>query len=212
MKCRVPNTPTKEQIERSHRLSIKENDKHLHYADRLLALSLHENAGFGHKRFDEYNRNGYDIGRGYIERYAQSDPDEAEYAVDSYYAIRRDLRDLCGWDAETELWSDSIFDSFPADENSARIRKMRATRVGYAKGIGFYVRQQMCMAAVYLNTHLGWAGVRLNRVLYPARDGYLAFMKQYIRCSKDGGVQMQEMYEKVRRRYNAMGIFEKVYD
>ena len=208
MNCIIPNTPTDEQIAHARKSAIKENDSHFHYADRLLALSLRENA----KRFEEYNRIGYQMGREYIEKYAQSDKDECDYAVDSYYALRRDLRDLCGWIAEDELWNDSIFDTFPADENTARIRRIHENRVGYAKGIGFYVRQQLCMAAIYLYTHLGWAKVRLGYVLHPVRDGYLAFMRQYLRCSKAGDAEMKRMHADVRRRYNAMGIFEKVYN
>jgi hypothetical protein len=208
----IPNTPTDTQITKARKDAIKENDCHFNYADRLLALNLREKAGFGAKRFEEYNRISYQMGREYIEKYAQSDKDEADYAVDSYYALRRDLRDLCGWIAEDELWHDSIFETFPADENSARIRRIRENRIGYAKGIGFYVRQQLCMAAIYLYTHLGWAKVRLGYVLHPVRDGYLEFMRQYLRCSKAGDAEMKRMHADVRRRYNAMGIFEEVYN
>lgn len=211
MKCMIPNTPTDTQFAKARKDAIRENDNHFCFIDRLLALSLRENAGFGRKRFDEYNRISYELGRGYIERYAQDNKDEADYAVDSYYALRRDLRDLCGWDAETELWNDSVFDTFPSDSNSARMRQVRQNRIDYAKGIGFYVRQQLCMAVTYLHTHLGWARVRLARVIDPVREGYMEFMRQYLRCSKDGDAEMKRMYADVRKRYNAMGIFEEVY-
>ncbi len=164
------------------------------------------------KRFDEYNRISYELGRGYIAKYAQDDKDEPDYAVDSYYALRRDLRDLCDWDAETELWSNSIFETFPADSNSARVRRIRQNRIDYAKDIGFYVRQQLCMAVMYLHTHLGWAHVRLGRVIDPVREGYMEFMRQYLRCSDAGDAEMRKMYADVRKRYNAMGIFEEVYN
>ena len=211
MKCMIPNTPTDAQIAKARKDATRENDNHFYFVDRLLALSLRENAGFGAKRFDEYNRISYELGRGYIEKYAQGNKDEADYAVDSYYALRRDLRDLCGWDSEKELWRDSIFDTFPSDANSAKVRRMRRNRIDYAKGIGFYVRQQICMAVMYLYTHLGWACVRLARVIDPVREGYMAFMRQYLRCSKDGDENMRRMYADVRKRYNAMGIFEEVY-
>ncbi len=56
------------------------------------------------------------------------------------------------------------------------------------------------------------AGVRLNCVLHPVRDGYLELMRQYLRCSKAGDEAMKTMHADVRKRYNAMGIFEEVYD
>lgn len=212
MKCKIPEIVTEAQEAARHKRSIAENDIHFKYVDRMILLSLHDHAGFGLTRFIRYNTGAYAIGRKYITRYGEDNKEEAEYAVDSYYALRRDLRDLCGWDAEKELWSDDDLNRYKPDENSARIRRMHENRLGYAKGIGFYVRQQMCMCAIYLCTELGWAGVRLNRVLAPVRDAYLDFLGQFLRCNPAADEDMRKRYADVRKKYNDMGYFEPEYN
>lgn len=212
MKCIIPETPlTPEEEARRQRAAIRANDKRFCYADRLFCLSLHENAGFGRERILAVSGAGYVIGRGYIERHADEGEEDGEYAVNSYYALARDLRGW-GWDPERELWRDDVFSSFPYDKNTASVRRMHADRLGYAKGISFYVRQMLCMGALYLREELGWAAVRLGRVYEPVRDGYLALMREYLRCSAEGNARHEAMIADVRKRYNALGYFETVWN
>lgn len=203
--------PTPEQERKQHEAGIRSNDKRLKYADRLFALSLHENLGFGRERILEVSHAGYEIGRGYIERHTDEGEEAVEYAVNSYYALARDLRGW-GWDPERELWNDDVFASFPWDKNTASVRRMWADRLEYAKGISFYARQMLCMGAMHLREKRGFADIRLERVYAPVRDGYLAMMREYMRCSYDGDRRMEAMFADVRKRYNALGYFETDYN
>ena len=212
MKCIIPERPLTEAEEKKReKAAIRANDKRFNYADRLFQLSLHENAGFGRDRLIEVSHAGYDIGRAYIEKHSEDDEQDEEYAVNSYYALARDLRGW-GWDPERELWRDDIFSTFPYDKNTASVRRMWADRLEYAKGISFYVRQMLCMGALHLREVRGFAAVRLARVYDPVRDEYLAMMRQYMRCSREGDREADRMITDVRKRYNALGYFGKEYN
>lgn len=212
MKCIIPErTLTAEEEKKREKAAIRANDKRFNYADRLFQLSLHENAGFGRDRLIEVSHAGYDIGRAYIEKHSEDNEQAEEYAVNSYYALARDLRGW-GWDPGIELWRDDIFSTFPYDKNTASVRGMWADRLEYAKGISFYVRQMLCMGALHLREVRGFAAVRLARVYTPVRDGYLAMMRQYMRCSREGDREADRMIADVRARYNALGYFEKEYN
>ena len=212
MKCKIPAPePTEEELLREHRQNIRANDKRLHYAERLFRMSLHDNAGFGAARITAVSDGAYMIGREYIERHTDASEADSEYAVNSYYALARDLRGW-GWDPDKKLWRDDIFASFPWDKNAASIRAMWADRVEYAKGISFYVREMLCMGALYLREEKGWSFGRLDPVYAPVRDGYLDLMRQYMRCSREGDKKHEDMIREVRKRYNALGYFETEYN
>lgn len=212
MKCKVPAPkPTEAEIRRQHNQNIRANDRRLHYADRLFKLRLHEYAGFGAGRITDVSEGAYILGRGYIDRHADEAEENNEYAVYSYYAIARDLRGW-GWDPETELWSDDVFASFPADKNTASVRREWKNRLEYAKSISFYVREMLAMGALYLREKFGWAQVRLGNAFHPVRDGYLDLMRQYMRCSVEGDARHEQMIAEVRKKYNALGYFETEYN
>lgn len=212
MNCKLPpRSLTPEEESRRQKAAIRQNDKRLHYADRLFCLSLHENAGFGQSRILDVLHSGYEIGQAYIEKHAQEGETDLEYAVNSYYALARDLRDW-GWNPGIELWRDDVFSTFPHDKNTASVRQKWADRLEYSRGISFYVREMLCMGALYLREELGWAAVRLGRVYNPVRDGYLALMREYMRCSDEGDRRMEAMVKDVRTRYNAMGYFAEEYN
>lgn len=211
MKCIIPQPEmTASEEEKLRAQAIKKNDKILNYADYSLCLSLHRNAGFGRDRFARYNAEVYKLGRHYVTRYGTDDKDDEEYAVNSYYALVRDLRGW-GWDPEENLWQEAVFDTFPPEYNSAAMREKHAIRLGYAKGISFYVREMLCMAALWLREEHGWAQIRLGRVMRPVADGYLSLMRDYLRCTKDGDAAVTKRINVARREYNEMGFFDVAY-
>jgi hypothetical protein len=212
MLCKIPEPERSEaDVRREEKQAIRQNDVRLHYADRLMLLSLRENAGFGKDRFERYNAEGYVLGRDYIERYSILDKKAEEYAVDSYWALRRDIRDDCGWDPEVQMWKDSVFETFPADGNTRSIREKHDHRVTYGRGISFYAKQMISMGVGYLRREYGWGMVKLCRVTDPVREGYLAMMRQYLRCSAEGDRIMGDMITDVRKRYNDMQMFSVAY-
>lgn len=208
MKCRIPPRPmSAEEEERYNKRCIRENDKIMHYADHLQVLSLRENLGFGYKRLGQYNDGAYELGAWYIERYTGENEHDDSYAVTSYYAIMRDLI-ADGWDPEEHLWKDDVFLAFPADKNSAQARREHEARAEYARKISFYVREMYCMSAKWLHDERGFGAERLNRVLAPAADGYLALMRQYMRCSLAGDTEMCRMIAETDKRYREMEVFK----
>ena len=211
MKCYIAPPPMteKEQAD-AEKKAIKTNNKYLQFADHLLCLSLRNNAGFGYKRFAKYNEESLALGRHYVEYYGMEDEEPEEYAVSSYYALARHLRDY-GWEAEENLWKDNIFDTFKPHKNSRAIRDQHKTRVEYAKGISFYVREMLCMAALWMREECGWAEVRLNRVLRPVVEEYLAVMREFLKCSAEGDNAMNQRIRKALKDFNAMKIFKEEY-
>lgn len=209
MKCRLPpKKPTEEQEERTKRRMIRDNNKIFAFADMLLCMSMHENAGFGTSRLNHYNNNGADILEMYIKRYTvEGEPDE-DYAVNGYYAMVRDLTGY-GWDPEKHLWKDDVFASFPPDKNSASARKEHSGRLVYAQGISFYVREMLCATALYLREEHGFAEIRLNRVLRPVVDAYLDAMRDYMRCSPEGLRSLKDKFKATEKKYEDMGLFLK---
>lgn len=204
MKCMIQ--PTEQQVKAAEQRAIDTNNRYLNYADRMLCVSLHENAGFGYKRFSRYNTESLALGRAYVEKYGMEDEEPEEYAVNSYYALRIALRDY-GWEPEEHLWKDSIFDTFKADGNSRAIRDKHKDRLEYVKGISFYVREMLCMAALWLREEHGWAETRLNRVFRPVVENYLETMRLYLRCTSDGDRKHNERIKKATADFNALGIF-----
>lgn len=206
MKCKIPPRPmSAEQEERYKKRCIRENDKIMHYADHLQCVSLRDNLGFGDKRLERYNRGAYELGRDYIERYTVEGEHGEEYAVTSYYALAMELGYI-GWDPEERLWNDAVFASFPPEKNSAQMRRDHAERADYARRISFYVREMLCITAVWLHDEMGFAGVRLDRVLRPVADGYLALMREYMRCTREGDLAMMAMIDAAKKKYLEIGF------
>jgi hypothetical protein len=153
------------------------------------------------------NDNAYDLGVWYIDRYSETPDKSAEdYAVDSYYALRRDLR-CYGWDPETELWSDDVFERMVSfDGLSKNKRDELSDLIAYAKGLSFYVREMLCMNALELHDTNGFgAEKRLNAVFHPVRDRYLGLMRHYI--TKNREAYMAEL-RAARDEFNALGIYK----
>lgn len=208
MKCKLPERElTEAEQKRREQSGIRANDAIFNHVGRLINISLHKNAGFGISRFKRFNDGSYDIGRYYIEEYSSDDDKDAEeYAVDSYYALRRDLRAF-GWDADKELWTDSVFDSFQRTRGlSLRQREELKNYIGYAKTISFYVREMICMSAMELHDTFGFGVERLNRVMHPVRDRYLKLMRILIRDKSDRTAYKAEL-KGVLDEFNDMKIF-----
>jgi hypothetical protein len=197
---------TESEIKYEEARAIKQNSKFIEYADQLLCISLHENCGFGRERFYKFNSEAAELGRWYIDRYKEENENAEDYAVNGYYALVRDLRGF-GWIPELKLWNDNVFDQFPPDKNSAAMRKLHAQCLEYAKGVSFYVRESLCIEALWLCEEHGWRAVRLDRLVKPVVEAYLGLMQQYLRCSKEGVKELNARCRAVKKRYDAMGIF-----
>lgn len=207
MKCIIPTPePTEEQLQEQERKAIKHNNRILDYADQMLCLSLRENAGFGYRRFLKYNNESVELGRYYVDRFTMDDEAPEEYAVSSYYALALNLKDW-GWNPEEHLWKESVFDKYPPDHNSAAMRKQHKIRMEYVKGISFYVREMLCMAALWMREELGWAEIRLDRVFRQVVEEYLESMRDYLRCTTQGDTRMNDRIDATKKKYNDMGIF-----
>ena len=170
-------------------------------------ISLHRNVGFGVERLGRFNSGSYDIGRYYIERYTEDNEDPEEYAVTSYYALVRDLKDI-GWNVEKELWKDDIFYTFENTLGMTRSNREKvAAFVEYAKTISFYSRQMICMSAVGLHEDFGFGVERFNRVFHPVRDKYLNLMRIYIR-NRDTRIPYERELKAVLDDFNSIKIFK----
>lgn len=209
MKCKIPERePTEKEMAAMEKRNIKSNDRVFNYVSRLISISIRKNAGFGVKRFSRFNSNSYDIGQYYINRYGEGETDPEEYAVDSYYALRRDLRAI-GWDAEKELWSDDIFDTFESMHGLSKKKRVElAGFIGYAKAISFYTREMICMSAMGLHEDFGFGAERLNVVMHPVRDRYLNLMRIFIHNKKNRAAYDAEM-RAVLDEFNELKIFVK---
>ena len=211
MKCYIAPPPmTEEEQANVEKKAIKTNNSYLGFADHLLCVSLRNNAGFGYKRFHKYNEESLELGRYYVDKYSMDDEAPEEYAVSSYYALVIQLRNY-GWEPEDNLWKDSIFDTFKPYKNTKSIRDKHKDRVKYAKGISFYVREMLCMAALWMRQELGWAEVRLNRVLRPVVEEYLAAMRDFLQCSAAGDKSKDQRIRKALKDFNDMKIFKEEY-
>ena len=205
MKCRLPpKEPTEKQLQEEREANIRSNDQVFNYVGRLLAISVRKNAGFGIVRFERFNDNSHDIGQEFIKRYSSDCDKDEDYAVYSYYALRRELCYI-GWDPEVELWADDVFDKYFMQGGSRSQRQKQAAFVGYAKGISFYTREMLCMSALELNRTNKFGAERLNRVFHPVRDTYLNLMGIYLR--QDIAGYFVEL-RRVQKEFNELGIFK----
>lgn len=209
MKCIIPPKPlTEKQEEKQKKKYIRENDKILKFADHLQLLSLHENLGFGIKRMNAYNDGAFDLGQWYIERYSTEKDHDKEYAVTSYFAMRQELI-MIGWNPDDRLWEDDIFETFLPDKNSAKMRLQHTARLEYAKGISFYVREMLCITAIWLHHEKGIGQERLDRVFKPVVKEYLDLMRHYLRCNLEGDTAMVKKIAEARKKFNDMGLFKE---
>lgn len=209
MKCRAPRPPRPKKKYtgwQEKQNVIQKNSLTLNYVSRLIFVYLREKAGFGRKRFERYNNGSQDTGRWYIERYSTEADTDQDYAVTSYYALRSHLR-YFNWDPETELWADDVFDTLVSTDGIVRSkREIIAKNVEYARGISFYAREMLCMAAKELHDTNGFGRERLNAVLHPVRDRYLELMRLYI---SESSVAYWDELQKAVDEFNAIGFFQK---
>lgn len=212
MKCNTRNIPvTKEWAKRRQKENIKNNNQYLNYASRCLMMSVRQNAGYGVSRLAIFNSGAHELGKEYIERYSPPgyEMSDRDYAVDSYYAMRRDLL-YAGWDPEVELWGYNPFTDAdlpaPAGHLTVRERRIREDYLYYANAISFYVREMYCMAALELHNNGGFGAMRLSRVLHPCRDRWLELMRVYLAIDKPG---VERLMRAVLEEFNGMGCFAK---
>lgn len=227
MKCNTKRRePTEAELKDQERRNIKSNNTYLNYASRCLLLAVRAE-GFGVDRLGRFNTQSQQLGRAYIEQYtvrecitsveellAGAEPEyrdaaDSEYAVDSYYALRRDLN-LFGWNPEVELWETNPFteaDCRPA--STVRERQKRADFLWYANSISFYIREMLCMAAMELHNTNGYGVDRLNRVMHPVRDRWLKLMHLYLAMDK---AAVEAEMKAVLKEFNSIGLFAKEYE
>lgn len=210
MKARVPIRQTARERERITAKNMRSNDRFLNYAHRSIVLSTRDNAGFGDDRMQRLIDGAYYIGRDYIDRYSPLEKTDADYAVDSYYAMRRELCYI-GWDPSAELWRDdpfSLADMELVGHQSAAMRAENDAYVCFANMLSFYVREMAAMAALQLHDSDGFGAVRLTRVFDPFAVDWRRLMGHYLHKDREGLVaEMRRMLE----RFNACPVFTPEY-
>lgn len=210
MKCNVKNRPmSEEELERFRKENIKSADRYLNYIQRIVLTEIRKAYGFGKERMARMNNNGFELGSWYIERYSPEDVhrEDEEYAVDAYYAIRRDLRAF-GFDPDEEFWPDGRFYDMIQPQPSHALRKKAMDYADYAERLSFYVRELLCMLCLELHETDKYGVERLRRVMRPTRDRWLALMGSYMEM--DGKSVCLEM-RRALDEFNMLGVFKKEY-
>ena len=210
MKARVPVRTSAAEEARFKRKSERNNDRFLNYAHRSIVLSIRDNAGFGDVRMARLIDGSYYIGRDYIDRYGPHEKTDADYAVDSYYAMRRELCYI-GWDPSVELWRDdpfSLADMELVGHQSAMRRAENDGYVGFANTMSFYVREMAAMAAIQLHDADGFGAVRLSRVFDPFVADWMGLMRIYLRRDRAG---LQAEMRRMLERFNRCAVFQAEY-
>ena len=210
MKARVPIRTSAEEEAKFRRQSERNNDRFLNYAHRSIVLSIRDNAGFGDVRMARLIDGSYYIGRDYIDRFSPHEKTDEDYAVDSYYAMRRELLYI-GWDPSVELWRDNPFslaDMVLVGHQSAMRRAENDEYVRFANTMSFYVREMATMAAIQLHDADGFGAVRLSRVFDPFVADWMGLMRLYLHRDRAGLVaEMRRMLE----RFNRCPVFRTEY-
>ena len=210
MNVRVPVRQTERERERIAAKNMRSNDRFLNYAHRSIILSVRENAGFGDVRMARLIDGSYYIGRDYIDRYGPHEKTDEDYAVDSYYAMRRELLYI-GWDPSVELWRDNPFslaDMGITGHQSAAKRAENDAYIHFANMMSFYVREMAAMVALHLHDTDGFGGTRLSRVFDPFVADWRRLMARYLHKDREGLVaEMRRMLD----RYNACPVFQAEY-
>lgn len=205
MKCNVKNRMTQEEADVIREKNERTNVAYLNYASRLVYVSLHENAGFGIDRMQVFCDKSYDTTQDYIAFYTADDCPDEEYAVDSYYGMRKYLLGI-GFDPEIEFWCDVPFGDgdFPSPSVSAKERERRKMYLHYANTLSFYTREMLCGYAIELHQTNGFGATRLHRVFAEPVKRYLQLMRWYLVQDKQKVLgEMQRSLD----AYNALGYF-----
>lgn len=210
MNARVPVRQSDRERERIAAKNMRSNDRFLNYAHRSIILSVRENAGFGAERMARLVDGSYWIGRGYIDKYSPMAKTDEDYAVDSYYAMRRELLYI-GWDPSREIWPDNPFtlaDMELSGHQSAAKRAENDAYVYFANMLSFYVREMAAMVALHLHDTDGFGATRLSRVFGPFVEDWRRLMVRYLHKDREGLVaEMRRMLN----RYNACPVFTSEY-
>lgn len=210
MNARVPVRQTAHERERIAAKNMRSNDRFLNYAHRSIILSVRKNAGFGAERMARLVDGSYWIGRGYIDKYSPLEKTDEDYAVDSYYAMRRELLYI-GWDPSREIWPDNPFtlaDMELSGHQSAAKRAENDAYVYFANMLSFYVREMAAMVALHLHDTDGFGATRLSRVFDPFVEDWRRLMARYLHKDREGLVaEMRRMLD----RYNACPVFPAEY-
>lgn len=210
MNARVPVRQSDRERERIAAKNMRSNDRFLNYAHRSIILSVRENAGFGAERMARLVDGSYWIGRGYIDRFSPLEKTDEDYAVDSYYAMRRELLYI-DWDPSREIWPDNPFtlaDMELSGHQSAAKRAENDAYVYFANMLSFYVREMAAMVALHLHDTDGFGATRLSRVFDPFVADWRRLMMRYLHKDREGLVaEMRRMLD----RYNACPVFPAEY-
>ena len=210
MNVRVPVRQSESERERIATKNMRSNDRFLNYAHRSIVLSIRDNAGFGAERMTRLIDGSYCIGRDYIDRYGPHEKTDEDYAVDSYYAMRRELLYI-DWDPSREIWPDNPFmlaDMELVGHQSAAKRAENDAYIHFANLLSFYVREMAAMAAIQLHDADGFGATRLSRVFDPFVADWRRLMARYLHKDREGLVaEMRRMLD----RYNACPVFPAEY-
>lgn len=210
MRCNVKNRKlSPEELEQFYKENTRSADVYLNYVQRVILRELRLTYGFGEDRMRQLNDHGCDLGKWYIDRYSPEDVQrtDEEYAVDSYYALRRDLCQF-GYDPEVELWEDGLFIDMVQPQPTCALRHKALQHGEYAERMGFYVREMLCMIAMELHETNGFGVSRIRRVMAPTRDRYLSLMRMYV--DMDARSVKLEL-QRALTDFNDMKLFTKEY-
>lgn len=210
MKCnRKKALPTGLELKEINDENILNAQKYLNFASRSMMVSVREKAGFGTERIRRFNEGHSSLGRGYVQEYAvEGEP--REYAVDSYWALRRDLMAECGWDPSIFLWGEEPFRREElagaaygyTDEVTLRERKQY---LDFANRISFYARELLTMGVKELHDTNRFGLSRLSSVFSACRVDWFGLMLVYLHTMDPEAVQAE--MRKMLDRFNRMGVF-----
>lgn len=210
MKCnRKKALPTGFDLARINDENILNAQLYLSFASRSMMIAIREKAGFGVERLRRFNEGHSGLGREYVQEYtAEGEP--REYAVDSYWALRRDLMAECGFDPSIFLWGEEPFrpeelaGASYGYTDDVTIRERRQY-LDFANKMAFYVRELLTMGAKELHDTNGFGLSRLRSVFSVCQVDWFGLMLVYLQTMDPAEVQ-KEM-RKMLERFNGMGFF-----
>lgn len=210
MKCnRKKALPTGFDLARINDENILNAQNYLHFASRSMLLAVREKAGFGRERMRQFNDGHSSLGREYVRDWAV-DGAPKEYAVDSYWAILRDLMADCGFDPSIFLWGETPFreeelaGASYGYTDDVTIRERRQY-LDFANKMSFYVRELLTMGAKELRDTNRFGLSRLSSVFSVCRVDWFGLMLVYLQTMDPAAVQ--EEMRKMLERFNGMGFF-----
>lgn len=178
----------------------------LAFIDASSGVILHEQCGCGRKRLQQFYNDSESALNDTMEFYYSDGEEVRETALTTLTALKRKLKDECGFDYDAITREMPWADKFNETWHPRREIHKHETRLNYAENIAVATDTYYLNALTFVRSEYKHGKERLTRLYKRLREDYNRFVGSYLLCNAKGDKAALDLLEQRQKQIVDMGL------